>query len=149
MADNTAEVFKGLPRNEGFHSTAFFLKQAERDVNQAKQVPPVVLIYLDAPPSFRNRLYAAFGTTTKNSRKAIEDVISDPYRIFLVIIMAWYSWNSDLFWALRDNMLALEAANSKDDISATPEYAYMHLLSKDMIQAIELFEFAIKVIVQM
>lgn len=46
-------------------------------------------------------------------------------------------------------MLAFEAANSKGDISATPEYAYMHLVCKDMIQAIELFEFAIKVIVQM
>ena len=34
------------------------------------------------------RLYAAFGTTAKNSRKAIADVISDPYRIFWVIIMA-------------------------------------------------------------
>ena len=45
--------------------------------------------------------------------------------------------------------LLWKTANSKDDISATPEYAYMHLLSKDMVEAIELFEFAVEVIVQM
>ena len=41
-------------------------------------------------------------------------------------------------------MLALESAITKSDIFRKPEYAYMHILSKDMIQAIELQEKAVK-----
>jgi len=41
-------------------------------------------------------------------------------------------------------VLALESAITKSDIFRKPEYAYMHILSKDMIQAIELQEKAVK-----
>jgi hypothetical protein len=58
--------------------------------------------------------------------------------------MVWISWNIDLFWELRNNVLALESAITKSDIFRKPEYAYMHILSKDMIQAIELQEKAVK-----
>jgi transcription initiation factor IIF auxiliary subunit len=58
--------------------------------------------------------------------------------------MVWISWNIDLFWELRNNVLALESANTKSDIFRKPEYAYMQILSKDMIQAIELQEKAAK-----
>ena len=60
--------------------------------------------------------------------------------MFLMVIMVWISWNTDLFWELRNNVLALESAITKSDIFRKPEYAYMHILSKDMIQAIELQE---------
>lgn len=41
-------------------------------------------------------------------------------------------------------MFALEAASYQSDIFRKPEYGYMHILSKDMIQAIELQGKAVK-----
>ena len=40
-------------------------------------------------------------------------------------------------------MLALEIFSSKNIANGLSELGYMHLLSKDMIQAIELMEFAV------
>ena len=67
--------------------------------------------------------------------------------------MAWYHWNSSIFWALRNVTFGLEQINGIRGTglsrSETPEYAYLHLLSKDLIQAGELLGTFLKMIAQL
>jgi hypothetical protein len=128
----------------GIQKSSFFLKQSDRSCNQGPAVTPTILICLNAAQYFRNRIYQALHHGGRSSNQSINNLFSDPYRLFLMVIMVWISWNVDLFWELRNNVLALESANIKPDIFRKPEYAYMHILSKDMIQAIELQEKAVK-----
>jgi hypothetical protein len=64
---------------------------------------------LNAPAHLRNHLHQAFDPERQSGSRPIEDTIRHPYRIFLVLFMSWYHWNSELFWALRDNMVGLES----------------------------------------
>jgi len=88
---------KRLQGMRAFTKPLSFLKPTERDVKQAEQSPPIVLLCLDAPPFFRNRLYTALEQVGRMAVKIIAGILTDPYRIFLAIIMAWYSWSSGLF----------------------------------------------------
>jgi hypothetical protein len=134
----------GSPKSSGIQKSSFFLKQSSRSCGQGPAVTPTILICLNAPQYFRNRIYEALHHGGRSSSQSISNLFSDPYRLFLMVIMVWISWNIDLFWELRNNVLALESAITKSDIFRKPEYAYMHILSKDMIQAIELQEKAVK-----
>jgi hypothetical protein len=128
----------------GFQKSSFFLKQSDQSCDQGPAAAPAILICLNASQGFRNRIYQALDPGGRSSDQSINNLVSDPYRLFLMVIMVWITWNSDLFWELRNNVFALEAANTQSDIFRKPEYGYMHILSKDMIQAIELQEKAVK-----
>jgi hypothetical protein len=78
----------------------------------------------------------------------MDGVIIDPIRLFLLVIMAWYNWNSKLFWTLTTVLRGLEEVNGIKGVglwrSGTAEYAYMHLLAQDMTQTSELLEVSLK-----
>jgi hypothetical protein len=141
--------------DHGFRQTSFFIKQVDMDNDPARLVPRTTLICLDAPPYFRQRICRAFDPKL-SSPKSINGIIADPFRIFLVPIMGWLHWKLELFWALRNRILALESANGMTGTkgtfpsdSQTPQFAYMHSLAKDTNQAVELLEIAVRTIKNM
>ncbi|PVH80773.1 hypothetical protein DL98DRAFT_654467 [Cadophora sp. DSE1049] len=127
----------------GFQSACFLLKENDNISSTSEQFPTTAFICVIAPLPFRRRIHAAFNTNRRGSNDYISEVMLDPFRVVSLNLMSWYRWNSQLFWALRDNMLALEIFNSKNITNGRTEFGYMHLLAKDMIQAIELMEFAV------
>lgn len=134
---------EGDRQSYGFQSACFLLKENDNVSSISEQFPTTAFICVIAPLPFRRRVHAAFNTNRRGSNGYISEVMLDPFRVVSPNLMSWYRWNSQLFWALRDNMLALEIYNSKNITNGRTEFGYMHLLSKDMIQAIELMEFAV------
>lgn len=127
----------------GFQSACFLLKENANTSNSSEQSAPTAFMCIMAPLPFSRRIHAAFNTNIRGSSDYISQFVLDPFRIVSLNLMSWYRWNSQLFWALRNNMLALEIFSSKNIANGRSELGYMHLLSKDMIQAIELMEFAV------
>jgi len=127
----------------GFQSACFLLKENANTSNSSEQSAPTAFMCIMAPLPFSRRIHGAFNTNIRGSSDYISQLVLDPFRIVSLNLMSWYRWNSQLFWALRDNMLALEIFSSKNIANGRSELGYMRLLSKDMIQAIELMEFAV------
>jgi len=110
--------------------------------------PKITLIGFNVPRDLRRRIYHAFNLGRIPSPKTVDGVVADPFRLLLLVIMTWYHWNNALFWALRNHLHGLEQINGIRGTgllhSGPAEYAYMHLLAKDIIQTEELLHFALK-----
>jgi len=110
------------------------------------------MICLNVPRGLRRRVHQAFNSNFTLSRETVDGVIADPVRLFLLVIMEWYQWNSKLFWALRNILYGLEQVNGIRGTglghSDTAEYAYMHLVAKDLYQTEELLQLALKMMVR-
>ncbi|KAH7350958.1 hypothetical protein BKA65DRAFT_499401 [Rhexocercosporidium sp. MPI-PUGE-AT-0058] len=130
------KTFAGDAESNGFQSASFLLKQNNNVSSLSGEFPTTALICLMAPLPFRRRIYAAFDTSRRGSSDYITEVVLDPFRVVSLISMSWYWWNTQLFWAL-------EIFNSKNNTTGKAEFEYMHLVAKDMIQVIELMEFAV------
>lgn len=139
---------KGDINTPAFWQTTFFLRQVDTDNYAPRPVPKVTLICLSTPLYFRQRIFKAFDPHRQSNPNSINGVMADPFRIFLVPIMGWYHWNSELFWTLRNNIISLESANGMTGTfpseAQTPQFMIMHLLAKDTNQAIELLEIAVR-----
>lgn len=126
-----------------FRQISVFLQNID-DVSQTQHGPSAIMICLHLSRSFRERIHRAMNTTAPSSSKFLNEVNLDPFRLLLPVLMGWYSQSSKLFWKLRDHTLALEIVNGNLEFFKKPQYAYMHLISKDMIQEIELLEVGVK-----
>jgi hypothetical protein len=113
-------------------------------------MPKITLICYNASGDLRRRIHHAFNLGRIPYTDTVDGLLSDPFRLLLLVIMAWYHWNSKLFWTLGSILNGLEQVNGIKGIglwrSDTAEYAYMHLLALDMIQTSELLDVSLKLI---
>ena len=111
-------------------------------------MPKITLICYNTSRDLRRRIHHAFNLGRIPSTNTMDGVINDPIRLLLLVIMAWYHWNFKLFWALARILRDLEEVNGIKGVglwrSGSAEYAYMHLLARDMTQTLELLEVSLK-----
>lgn len=137
-------------RHGSSYQSTFVLKQAVNDCGRARSSLQATLICSETPSCIPRRIYKALDQHGRLGNQSLGDLVKDPFRIFLIVLMAWHQMNSKLFWALRDNLLGIETVNGLESLSTVnpqmPNYASMHLLSKDLIQTAELLELAVNTV---
>jgi hypothetical protein len=142
------KLLAGTAKTAAFRRSWFLLKQHDPTTTPSLSIPKTTFICFNAPRDLHRRIYHAFNLGRIPSPKTVDGVIADPFRLLLLVIMAWYHWNNALFWALRNHLQGLEQINGIRGAgllhSGTAEYAYMHLMAKDIYQTEELLHFALK-----
>lgn len=134
---------RGTRESPSWMHAGFLLKQAVGDPDMHRSYPRNLLICLHTTAPFRDLLCEAFELGCHRNITSISCAVIDPFRIFLIVMKGWYHWNTELFWDLRDSLLGLEIMNTQGDDSFTPGAEPMHLLWKDVIQAVEMYEVAL------
>jgi hypothetical protein len=64
----------GSPKSWGIQKSSFFLKQSDHSCGQGPAVAPTILICLNAPQYFRNRIYQALHSGGRSSNQSISKI---------------------------------------------------------------------------
>ncbi|KAI9823575.1 MAG: hypothetical protein M1832_002356 [Thelocarpon impressellum] len=146
--DSWLQILRKLPRaSRGRWSCpSVFLKHREPDDGQSPT--KLIVLCMDTGEALYNSLL-----DVAKARDAIDLMLKDPFHIYLLIMVEWYGWINTMYWALRDDVGEIETTTTEGDLNpATIEaldFGRLHRLAKDVIQALEVVEVAIRSITTM